>query len=142
MSDLSVELESAETRVAASRADIALQVHALKSRARRLVKSPYVMGGLVIGAAAAAYLTLARRGKPRAQPSRPTARGSLTSVLKKAQMLLPTAQMLLPLLGALAAAAAPKRNPSTSPLVTPQSASAVQKSAAAVPQGNWFSQQL
>ncbi len=134
MTDSSVELESAQTRVAASRADIALQVHALKSRARRLVKSPYVIGGLVIGAATAAYLALARRGKPRAQPSRPAVRGSLARVLK-------TAQMLLPLLGALAAATAPKRSPSAIALVIARPASAVQISAAAVPQGNWLGQQ-
>ena len=134
MTDSSVELESAEARVAASKVDIVAQVRALKFRARRLVKSPYVIGGLVIGAAATAYFVLRRSGKPRAPSSRLAARGSLTSVLK-------TAQMLLPLLGALAAATAPKRNPSAIPLVISPPASAVQESVAPVPQGNWLSQQ-
>ena len=134
MTDSSAELESAEARVAASKAGIVAQVHALKFRVRRLVKSPYVIGGLVTGAAAAGYFAVTRSGKPRAPSSRPAARGNLTSVLK-------TAQMLLPLLGALGAATAPKRNPRAFPLVIPQPESAAQKPAAAVPQGNWLSQQ-
>jgi membrane protein len=134
MNDSSGELESAETRVAASKAGIVAQVHALNFRVRRLVKSPYVIAGLVIGAAAAGYFAVTRSSKLRAPSSRPAARGSLTSVLK-------TAQMLLPLLGALGAATAAKRNPRAFPLVIPQQASAAQNPAAAVPQGNWLSQQ-
>jgi membrane protein len=134
MNDASAALESAETRVAASKAGILAQVDALNFRARRLVTSPYVTGGLVIGAAAAAYFAVRRSGKPRAPSSRPAARGSLTSVLK-------TAQMLLPLLGALGAATAPKRNPRAFPMVLPQPVSAAHESAAAVPQGNWLGQQ-
>src|SRR5450830_1818738 len=118
MNNSSAALESAEARVAASKAGIVAQVHALKSTVRRRVKSPYVIGGLVIGAAAAGYFAVTRSAKPRVPSSRPAARGSLTSVLK-------TAQMLLPLLGALGAAAtAPKRNPRAFPLVIPQPGSA------------------
>jgi YihY family inner membrane protein len=134
MSDSSAELESAEARVAAAKSGIVAQVHALKSRVRRLVKSPYVIGALVTGAAAAGYFAVTRSRTSRPPSSRPAARGSLTSVLK-------TAQMLLPLLGALGAAMAPKRNPRAFPLVIPQPASAAQKPAAPVPQGNWLSQQ-
>jgi membrane protein len=134
MSDSSAELESAEARVAAAKSGIVAQVHALEFRVRRLVKSPYVIGGLVAGAAAVGYFAVTRNRKPRAPSSRPAARGSLTSVLT-------TAQMLLPLLGALGAAMAPKRNPRAFPLVIPQPASAAQKPAAPVPQGNWLSQQ-
>ncbi len=134
MTESSAELESAEARVAASKADVVAQVRALNFRSRRLVKSPYVIGGLVIGAAATAYFALRRSGKPRAPSSRLAARGSLTSVLK-------TAQMLLPLLGELTAATAPKRNLSAIPLAISSPASAVQESVAPVPQGNWLSQQ-
>ena len=134
MSDSSAELESAEARVAAAKSGIVAQVHALKSRVRRLVKSPYVIGALVTGAAAAGYFAVTRSRTSRPPSSRPAARGSFTSVLK-------TAQMLLPLLGALGAAMAPKRNPRAFPLVIPQPASAAQKPAAPVPQGNWLSQQ-
>jgi YihY family inner membrane protein len=134
MSDSSAELESAEARVAAAKSGIVAQVHALKSRVRPLVKSPYVIGALVTGAAAAGYFAVSRSRTSRPPSSRPAARGSLTSVLK-------TAQMLLPLLGALGAAMAPKQNPRAFPLVIPQPASAAQKSAAPVPQGNWLSQQ-
>jgi membrane protein len=134
MNNSSAALESAETRVAASKAGIVAQVHALNFRVRRLVKSPYVIAGLVIGAAAAGYIAVTRSAKLRAPSSRPAARRRLTSVLK-------TAQMLLPLLGALGAATAPKRNPRAVPLVIPQPGSAAQESAAAVPQGNWLSQQ-
>jgi membrane protein len=136
MTDSSTELESAEARVAAYKADVVTQVRALKFRSRRLVKSPYVIGGLVIGAAATAYFALRRSGKPRAPSSRLAARGSLTTVLK-------TAQKLLPLLGALAAATTttPKRNSSAIPLVITSPASAVQESVVPVPQGNWLGQQ-
>ena len=134
MSDSSAELESAEARVAAAKSGIVAQVHALKSRVRRLVKSPYVIGALVTGAAAAGYFAVTRSRTSRPPSSGPAARGSLTSVLK-------TAQMLLPLLGALGAAMAPKLNPRAFPLVIPQPASAAQKPAAPVPQGNWLSQQ-
>ncbi|CAG9932483.1 YihY/virulence factor BrkB family protein [Candidatus Nitrotoga arctica] len=135
MNNSSAALESAETRVAASKAGIVAQVHTLNFRVRQLVKSPYVIAGLVIGVAAAGYLAITRSAKLRAPSSRPVARGGLTSVLK-------TAQMLLPLLGALGAATVPKRNPCASPLVIPQPVSAAQESAAAVPQGSWLSQQL
>jgi YihY family inner membrane protein len=134
MNDSSEALESAEARVAASKADIVAQVHALKLRVRRLAMSPYVIGGLITGVAAVGYFAVTRRGKPRAASSRPAPRGSLMSVLK-------TAQMLLPLLGALGAATAPKRNPRALPLVVPQPGSAAQESVVVVPQGNWLSQQ-
>jgi len=132
MSDSSAELESAEARVAASKADVVAQVHALKSRARRLVKSPYLIGGLVIGAAATSYFAMRRIRKPRGPSSRPAARHSLMSVLK-------TAQVLLPLLGALAAATAPKH--SALALDIPRPVSGVQDPAAAMPQEHWLSQQ-
>src|SRR5450830_84599 len=134
MSVSSAELESAEARVAAAKSGIVAQVHALESRVRRLVQSPYVIGALVTGAAAAGYFAVTRSRTTPAPSSRPAARGSLTSVLK-------TAQMLLPLLGALGAAMDPKRNPRAFPIVIPQPASAAQKPAAPVPQGNWLSQQ-
>ena len=134
MTDSRTELESVEAQVAASKADVALQVHALKSKARRVVKSPYLIGGLAIGAATTAYFALARRGNPRALPSRPVARGRISSLLK-------TAQILLPLLGALATATATKRSASAIALVKPLPAAAVQTSAAAVPHRNWLSQQ-
>ena len=134
MSESSAALESAEARVAAAKSGIVAQVHALKSGVRRLVKSPYMIGALVAGAAAVGYFAVTRSRTSRPPSSRPAAPGGLASTLK-------TAQMLLPLLGALGAAMAPKRNSRAFPLVIPQPASAAQKPAAPVPQGNWFSQQ-
>ena len=134
MTDSSAELEFAEARVAAYKEDVVTQVRALKFRYRRLVKSPYVIGGLVIGAAATAYFALRRSGKPRAPSFRLAARGSLTGVLK-------TAQKLLPLLGAMAVATVPKRTSSAIQLVISSPASAVQESVPLMPQGNWLSQQ-
>ena len=125
MNNSSSSIKCAEARVAASKAGIVAQVHALNFRVRRLVRSPYVIAGLVIGAAAAGYFAVTRIAKPRAPSSRPAARGSLTSVLK-------TAQMLLPLLGALGAAMAPRRNPRAFPLVIPQPDGAAQKPACAL----------
>src|SRR5450759_2972000 len=135
MSNTPAELELAEARVAASTASIVAQGQALKLKLRRLVTSPFVIGGLVTGAAAVGYFAVRRSAKPRAPSSRPAVHGNLKSVLK-------TAQMLLPLLGALGAAAAPKRNLRAFPLVIPQPGSAAQESVAVVPQGNWLSQQL
>src|SRR5450759_2344309 len=135
MSNTPAELELAEARVAASTASIVAQGQALKLKVRRLVTSPFVIGGLITAAAAVGYFAVRRSAKPRARSSRPAAHGNLTSVLK-------TAQMLLPLLGALGAAtAALKRNQRAFPLVIPQPGSAAQESAAVVPQGNWLSQQ-
>lgn len=128
--------ESAETRVAASKAGINAQVHALNFGVRRLVKSPYVIAGLAIGTAAVGYFAVTRSAKLRTPSSRSAARGSLMNMLK-------TAQMLLPLLGALGVAATvPKRNPRAFPVVISQPPSAAQGSTAAVLRGNWLSQQL
>src|SRR5450830_1954476 len=139
MSNTPAELELAEARVAASTASIVAQGQALKLKVRRLVTSPFVIGGLITAAAAVGYFTVRRSAKPRARSCRPAAHGNLTSVLK-------TAQMLLPLLGALGAAtAALKRNQRAFPIVLPQPQSAAQKQAvvepwATLPQGNWLSQ--
>ena len=127
-------LESAEARVAASRADLVAQSPQLKFTLRRLAKFPYVIGGLVTGAAAAAYYVTARNRRPRSPPSRPEGHGGLASVLK-------TAQVLLPLLGALGAAAASRRDVSASPPVAPQPATSAQRIPVAGLQGNWLSQQ-
>src|ERR1035437_4008011 len=140
MNNAPAELELMEARVAASTASIVAQGQALKSRMRRLVTSPLVIGGGITAAAAVGYFAVRRRPKPRARSTRPAARGNLISELK-------TAQMLLPLLGALGAVtAALKRNQRAFPLVIAQPQSAAQKQAAlepraTLPQGNWLSQQ-
>jgi YihY family inner membrane protein len=140
MSNAPAELELAEARVAASTASVVAQGQALKLEVRRLVTSPFVIGGLVTAAAAVGYFAVRRSAKPRERSSRPAAHGNLMSVLK-------TAQVLLPLLGALGTAtAALKRNQHAFPLVIPKPESAAQKQAAvepwaALPQGNWLSQQ-
>jgi membrane protein len=137
MSNAQAELELAEARVAASTASVVAQGQALKLKVRRLVTSPFVIGGLVTAAAAVGYFAVGRSAKPRQRSSRPAAHGNLVSVLK-------TAQVLLPLLGALGtAAAALKRNQHAFPLV-PESAAQKQAAVepwAALPQGNWLSQQ-
>ncbi len=139
MNDPSAATQSGERHVGTTKTGLVKQrLTALEFRVRRLVKSPYVIGGLVVGAAAAGYFAVMRSGKPRAPVARSAARISLNAVLK-------TLQMLLPLLDALNAATIPKRNPRALPMVIPQPASSAQKAAAsatAVPQGNWFSQQL
>jgi len=128
-------LESAEKRVATSKAEIDAQVHALKSGVRRMAKSPFLITGLAAGAVAAGYFALTRVAKRRAPSSRRVARGGLMSMLKMGQI-------LLPLLGALGAAAtAPKRNPSAITVAVPLVRSPAQGVAAAVLQGNWLSQQ-
>jgi len=137
MSNTPTELELAEARVAASTASIVAQGQAMKLKVRRLVTSPFVIGGLITAAAAVGYFAVRPRAKPRARSSRPAAHGNLTNVLK-------TAQILLPLLGA--ATVALKRKQGAFPLVLPKPESAAQKQAAvepwaALPQGNWLSQQ-
>ena len=130
MNDSSASLESAEARVAAAKAGFVARVHALKSSVRKLIGSPYLIGGLVAGVAAVGYFAVKRSGKPH----RPAARGSGMSALK-------TAQILLPLLGVLGAAAPLKRNPRGLPPETTQPESAAQQSGVAVQQGNFLSRQ-
>lgn len=132
-------LGSAEKLVATSKAEIDAQVHALNLGVRRMAKSPFVITGLAAGAVAAGYFAVTRVAKLRAPSSRPAARGSLMSMLKMGQT-------LLPLIGALGAAATatatgPKRNHSAIAVAVPQLRSPAQAVAAAVPQGNWLSQQ-
>lgn len=59
-------LESPKTWVTVFKAGIVAQVHALNYRMPRLVKSPYLIAGLVISAAAAGYFAVTRNAKPRA----------------------------------------------------------------------------
>ena len=92
MGNTPAELELAEARVAASTASIVAQGQALKLKVRRLVTSPFVIGGLITAAAAVGYFAVRRSAKPSARSSRPAAHGNLMSMLK-------TAQMLVPLLG-------------------------------------------
>ena len=138
--DTSAELELAQARVAASTRSMVAQGQALKLKLRRQVTSPYVIGGVITAAAAAAYFVSRRSTQPKDPPHRPKAHANLASVLK-------TAQMLLPLLGTLGAAnAALKRSQGAFAPVLAQPQSAVQKQAAmepreAPPQGNWLSQQ-
>lgn len=137
MSNTPAELELAEARVAASTASILAQAQALKLKGRRLATSPFVIGGVITAAAAVGYFAVRRRSKPRAQSSRPVARGNLMGVLK-------TVQILLPLLGA--AMAALKRGQVAAPLLIAQPQNAAQKQAAVepwatLPHGNWSSQQ-
>jgi len=140
MNNAPADLELAEARVAAATASVVAQGQVLKSKVRRLVTSPFALGGLVAAGAAVGYFAVMRSARPRSRSSRPAACGNLVSVLK-------TVQILLPLLGALGAAtAAPNRNQRAFPLVIPQPESAAPERAAVEPwalppQGNWFSQQ-
>jgi membrane protein len=68
MADASVELESAAARVAASNAKSVVQSYAVKSGVRSVESAPYVIGGLVLGAAALGYFAGARQDRPRALP--------------------------------------------------------------------------
>ncbi len=76
MADAPVELESAAARVAASNAESVVQSYAVKSGVRSVESAPYVIGGLVLGAAALGYFARARRDKPRALPPPAPARVS------------------------------------------------------------------
>lgn len=135
MSNTPAELKLAEARVAASTASIVAQGHALKLKVRRLVTSPFVIGGLIT-AATVGYFAVRRRAKPRARSSRPAAHENLTSVLK-------TAQILLPLLGALGAATAALKRNQGGALLLPESTAQKQAPVtpwATLPQENWLSQ--
>lgn len=87
MNDAVAAVQSAERRVEDARQDFLTEVDALETRARRLVTSPLVVGGVIAATAATAYLVLARRGKPqpRATTSRPDNR--LLTFLKAGQIL-------------------------------------------------------
>ena len=137
MTNAAAELALAEARVVASTASVVAQGQALKIRARRLVTSPLVIGGLVTAVAALGYFAFRRSTRPREFSSGAVVHGSFWSVLR-------TAQILLPLLGA--ATAALKRTQGSFPLVIPQPNGVAQKLATlepmvALPHGNWLSQQ-
>jgi hypothetical protein len=103
MSDLDRELESVEARVVASRADITIHGDALKAGMNRLVRSPYVIGGALIGTAAAGYFLFRRCDRRATYPQRSS--GS------KLMGLLKVAGTLLPLIGALSAPAKGSQHP-------------------------------
>jgi len=140
MSKAPAELELAEARVAESAARVRAQGRALTLKGRRLMRSPLVIGGLVSAAAALGYFAFRRSARLQARPPRPETHANLMSVLSMARM-------LLPWLGALGSAtAALNRRQHATSLVIAQPQSAAQKQAAveplaALPQGNWFSQQ-
>ncbi|MEO7953389.1 MAG: YihY/virulence factor BrkB family protein [Polaromonas sp.] len=137
MTNTSAELEAEEERGAAAREEVAAQVEAMKSRTRRLATSPYVIGGLLISAAAAGYFAISRPRKRRVPSRRPRNQLSPASLLK-------TAKILMSLLGAFAPVNASGRHPGAAPLDVPKPPRDELKPLAVVavgPQGNWFSQQ-
>jgi len=95
MRDLGEELASVEARVIASRTDIVVHGDALKAGVCRLAKSPYVIGGALIGTAAAGYLVFRRRDRVATTP--------LRAVGSRLFGLIKIASALLPLIGALSA---------------------------------------
>jgi len=105
MRDLDRELESVETRVVASRADITAHGNALKAGVNRLVRSPYAIGGALIGTAAAGYFIFRRRDRRAMHPQRSSG-SRLMGLLK-------IAGTLLPLIGALSAPATGSQHPPT-----------------------------
>lgn len=114
MSKLPADIASAEARVAASRVDIVRQADALKLGARRLVSSPYWLGGLAAAGAAIAYFVVTRSSERRARSPGPAARTGLASALTMAQIVLPW------LAGLTSAAVAARRNAGAPTAVAPQ----------------------
>ena len=114
---------------------IGMQVEALKLRARRLVRSPYLLAGLAAVGAATAYFLVTRRSKRRVRSPGPAAHTGLASVLTTAQILLPW------LVGVAAAATKSRRNPGTPAAVAPPAPGVALKSLPPAPPGSWLTQQ-
>ena len=134
------ELEIAESRVAAAMDRIVSQGQALKSKVRRQVTSPFVIGGLIT-AGVIAYFVNSRSAKPHEPSFRPKGPGNLANMLK-------TVKMLLPMVGAVGAVtAALKGKEGVSAPVLSQPGNAMVHGQASVepwavlPHGNWLSQQ-
>ena len=98
-----------------------MQAKKFKFRLRQLMKSPYVIGGLLTGAVAliAGYFVCRRSANPQMLYPRTTIRGSLT----------------------VDAAAVPEQNPRAISSVIPPSVDIVQKAGPARPLGSYLSQQ-
>ncbi len=107
------ELQSAERRISAGRADIALHAQGVKHEALNLAKSPYVIGGALATAVAAGLIVYLRhRQQPALKAGRPRDRAD------KFDTALKWGRLLLPLLGMLVARKeAGKIDPRIPPLI-------------------------
>jgi len=117
------ELESAEERIRAARADLSAHVRGIKREAFKIVKSPYVIGGVAASAAVAGALTYLRihkqvkvkvKAPPRIPMRFPMNLGGTSTLFK-------WGQRLLPLLGIVGGAKAAKPDPRSFPVVVDQS---------------------
>ena len=117
------ELESAEQRIRAARADLSAHVKGIQREAFKIVKSPYVIGGVAASAAVAGALTYLRMHKhakvkvkapPRMRMRFPMNLGGTSTLFK-------WGQRLLPLLGIFGGAKAAKPDPRSFPVVVDQS---------------------
>jgi membrane protein len=109
------ELESAEQRIAAARAELAAHVKGIKTEAVKVARSPYVIGGAIATVAAAGFIAFTRQQKQvkvRAPKVRvPSMNIGGTSALFK------LGEGLLPLLGMLVGAKTAKPDPRSFPVV-------------------------
>lgn len=96
MNRLPASIESAEQELRQSRAALLAEYRAIEARMRRSARSPLVVGGVLLGAAAIGFLAVHKRNE-RARPQPREQRGVWPTVVQ-------VGQMLLPLLAALKAA--------------------------------------
>jgi membrane protein len=111
-------------------AGVAHFVQSLEFNARRLVKSPYVIGGLIVGALAASYFAVTRKSISQSRAyARAQHKDAQTDAVHSAIASVSTLSE------------ASKKDQSPLSTVRPPPASSAQKYAAAAPHGNWFKQQ-
>ncbi|MEJ7667562.1 MAG: hypothetical protein WKH97_02280 [Casimicrobiaceae bacterium] len=91
-----VSIESAEQELAEAKALLQAEYQAIEAKVRRTASSPFLIGSVLVGAAAIGYLAVGKRDKPDLSHRREK-RGAWGQVLQ-------IGQMLVPLLGALKAA--------------------------------------
>ncbi len=96
-----VSIESAEQDLAESKALLQAEYHAIEAKVRRSARSPLLIGGVLLSAAAIGYLAAGKRDKPTLRSPREK-RGTWGQVLE-------IGQVLLPLVGALKAAQEAKK---------------------------------
>jgi len=88
MTSLVQEIQDAEARVITARAETRDHLDTLKARASHVIKSPIVLGGGILGVAAAGYAFFKRKKAP-AVKSRPAQPRDLAPILRVASALVP-----------------------------------------------------
>ncbi len=131
------ELRSAERRISAGRAEIALHAQGVKQEAIKLAKSPYVIGGALATAVVAGLIVFVRHKQQPALNIRRPSDGA-----DKVDTLLKWGRHLLPLIGMLAARkASGKIDPRALPVIVHPAGDKAVGASVSTPERGFFANQ-